>query len=70
MAKSFSESVKNIKEGAFTAKANAAGMGVQEYAQKMKNAPGKTGKQARLAITFNNMAHRRKAITDQLSKKK
>lgn len=61
----------NLKEGAFTAKANAAGMGVQEYARKMQNAPGVTGKQARLAMTFKGMAAKRKrrAITDQLSKK-
>ena len=69
MAKSFSQAVSDIHEGAFTAKAEAAGMGVQEYARKMQHAPGKTGKQARLAMTFNQMAKRRKAVTDQLKKK-
>jgi hypothetical protein len=70
MAEKFIQAA-NLKEGAFTAKANAAGMGVQEYARKMQHAPGKTGKQARLAMTFAKMAHsnRRKAITDQLKKK-
>jgi hypothetical protein len=61
----------NIKKGAFTAKANAAGMGVQEYARKMQNAPGVTGRQARLALTFAGMARSsgRKAVTDRLKKK-
>jgi hypothetical protein len=43
------------RPGAFTAKAKKAKMGVQEYAQKMKSAPGRTGKQARLAMTLKKM---------------
>lgn len=43
--------------GAFTAKAKKAGMGVQAYAQKKKHASGKTGQQARLAITLKRMHH-------------
>jgi len=40
-------------KGALTKKANAAKMGVQEFAQAHKGDSGTTGKQARLAITFN-----------------
>lgn len=39
-------------KGAFKAKAKAAGMGTMAYAEKMDSAPGRTGKQARLAETF------------------
>lgn len=41
--------------GAFTRKATAAGESVAAYAQKEKHASGKTGKQARLAITLRGM---------------
>lgn len=40
------------RPGAFKAKAQRAGMSTQEYAAKEKNAPGRLGKQARLAQTF------------------
>jgi len=50
----------HLDTGSFTAKAKAAGEGVQEYAQEKKNAPGKLGKQARLAIGFKKMANKRK----------
>lgn len=43
------------RPGAFTAKAKAAGMGVQEYAREKQDAPGRLGKQARLAMTFAKM---------------
>ncbi len=46
----------HLKEGAFTAKAKAAGKGVQEYAREKQGAGGKLGKQARLALTFSKMA--------------
>jgi len=42
-------------EGKFRAKAEKAGMDTKEYAEKEKDAPGKTGKQARLALTLMNM---------------
>lgn len=45
--------VKN--PGAFTAKAKKAGKSVAAYAQEKKSAPGKLGKQARLAITLRGM---------------
>lgn len=38
--------------GQFRAKAKAAGMSTRAYAEKEANAPGKTGKQARLAKTL------------------
>jgi len=48
-----------IKEGAFTKKAEAAGESVHAHAEKEKDAPGKTGKQARLALAFEGMNHKR-----------
>lgn len=47
------------RPGAFTKKAKAAGMGVQAYARKMRKAAGRTGRQARLALTLGKMARRR-----------
>lgn len=49
-----------IKEGAFTKKADAAGETVHEHAEAERDAPGKTGKQARLALVFEGMAHKKK----------
>jgi hypothetical protein len=43
------------RPGAFRKKAKAAGMSTRAYAQKMKDAPGRTGKQARLALTLMGM---------------
>lgn len=61
MAKKWIQKAK-IKEGAFTKKADAAGESVHEHAEKEKGAPGKEGKQARLALAFEKMAHRRKKL--------
>lgn len=47
------------RPGAFTRKAKAAGMTVQAYARKMRGAGGRTGKQARLAITLAKISRRR-----------
>lgn len=41
--------------GQFKKKAHNAGMSTMAYAQKMANAKGKTGKQARLAMTLMSM---------------
>lgn len=60
----------HLKTGAFTAKANAAGESVHEYAEAKQNAPGLLGRQARLALTFEGMAHRRAAVTKKLRSKK
>jgi hypothetical protein len=43
------------RPGAFKAKAEKAGMSTASYADKEKNAPGRTGKQARLAKTLMGM---------------
>ena len=54
----------NLKEGAFTKKAKAAGMSVQAYARKVSANPGnydsRTVKQANLAKTFKKMAKSKK----------
>ncbi len=49
-----------LDEGSFSAKAKAAGKTTAEYAQEKANAPGKLGKQARLAQTFAKMSKKRK----------
>jgi hypothetical protein len=38
--------------GQFRAKAEAAGMSTKAYAEEKKHAPGKLGRQARLALTL------------------
>lgn len=43
------------KPGSFSAAAKRAGKSTAEYAQEKKDAPGKTGQRARLAITFSKM---------------
>lgn len=45
--------------GQFRAKAKAAGMSTQAYAAKNKGAPGKLGKQARLALTLMRLSKNR-----------
>jgi|TARA_R110000824_G_scaffold139387_2_gene304483 hypothetical protein len=63
MAKKWIQKAK-LKEGAFTKKAKAAGMGVQAYANKVlkkgSKATATTKRQASLAKTFKKMASRRK----------
>lgn len=49
-----------LKKGAFTKQAKAAGKSVAEYAQEKKGAKGKTGKRARLALAFRKMAKKKK----------
>lgn len=44
--------VKPSRKGVFKAKAERAGMSTSAYAEKEKGAPGKLGKEARLAQTF------------------
>ncbi len=44
--------------GAFTRKAKAAGMGVQAFARAKRKAPGRLGKQARLALTLKRISRR------------
>lgn len=47
-------------KGAFSAKAEHAGMSTQAYAHKKESAPGKLGKQARMAERFAEAAKHRK----------
>jgi len=47
-----------VRPGAFTRKAKAAGMGVQAYARKMRHAAGRTGRQARLALTLRKISRK------------
>jgi hypothetical protein len=53
----------NLKEGAFTKQAKAAGMSVQAFANKVlkkgSNASPLTKRRARLAKTFNKMAQKK-----------
>jgi hypothetical protein len=55
---------KDLKEGAFTKKAKAAGMSVQKYAQtvmkKGSKASTTTKRQANLARTFSKIAKRKR----------
>lgn len=51
--------VKKMDTGSFSAKAARAGMSTKAYAEQKKSAPGKLGKQARLAKTL--MKHGKKA---------
>jgi hypothetical protein len=48
------------KPGALTAQAKRAGMSPMAFAAAKKNAPGTTGKRARLALTLGKMSKKRK----------
>lgn len=52
MAKAFANA-----HGQFKAKAQKAGMSTREYAEKEKSAPGRLGKQARLALVGMKAKH-------------
>lgn len=54
--------------GQFKAKAEKAGMSTRAFAEKEKDAPGVTGKQARLASTLMGMNHAKKKINYSNSK--
>ena len=55
-AKTLTRIVSHMHKGAFRKKAQAAGESTAEYAEQEKHASGKTGAQARLALTL--MKHR------------
>lgn len=55
------KAVKPSRKGVFKAKAEEAGMSTAAYAAKEKDAPGKLGKEARLAETFAGMRKRKKS---------
>lgn len=46
------------RPGALTAKAKAAGMSTMAFARAKRKAPGRTGRQARLALTLSKMRKR------------
>ncbi len=60
MAKWIQDAISEKTKGSFTAKAKKAGVGVQQFAKKKAKAPGKLGKQARLAMTFKKMGKTKK----------
>ena len=49
-----------LKKGAFKKKARKAGESTHAFAEKERGAGGKTGKQARLALTFEKMRGKKK----------
>jgi len=54
------KAVPKSRRGVFSAKAKSAGMSTRQYAEKKKHAPGKLGKQARLALTLMGMSRKGK----------
>ena len=54
--------VPESHKGLFTKKADAAGKSVHEYAEEEKHAGGTLGKEANLALTFENEAHKQQII--------
>ena len=46
------------RPGSFSRKAKRAKMSTHAFARKMRNAPGRLGKQARLALVFERSAKR------------
>ena len=57
MAKRWIAKATEHAHGQFSAKAKAAGESTREFAQEHKGDSGKTGKQARLALTLMGMHH-------------
>lgn len=51
----------DLAEGSFSAKAKRAGMSVHDFALDKQHAPGRLGKQARLALVLEKLADKRKA---------
>lgn len=64
MAKKWIQGMGKLREGAFSAKAKAAGMGVSEYARHVlregSTADTRTKRQANLALTFAKFRKRKK----------
>lgn len=66
MAKRWIKSaVKPANKGKFSAAAAAAGESTHAYAEEKKDAPGTLGKEARLALTFEKMRHKRKGTVSK-----
>ena len=60
MAKKWIKKAVSEGKGAFSAKAKAAGESTAAFAKKEADAPGKLGKEARLATTLMGMNHSHK----------
>lgn len=61
--------VPKSHEGKFTAKAEVAGKGVQEYAREKAGAGGTLGHEAQFALNMKHMAGKRKRLRDIYKKK-
>lgn len=61
MAKKWIKSATSNAHGQFRAKAEAAGKTTAEFAKEKEDAPGKLGKEARLASTLMGMGHKPKS---------
>lgn len=57
MAKKWIKSATSNAHGQFRAKAEAAGKSTREFAEEKASAPGKLGKQARLAKALMGLDH-------------
>jgi hypothetical protein len=68
MAKSrhwMSKAFAGSKHGAFKAKAERAGKSTRAFAEQEKDAGGKTGKQANLALAGTNANHAKKSRSEK-----
>jgi hypothetical protein len=54
--------IPDSHKGAFRAKAKAAGESTRAFAEEKKDAPGKTGAQARLALNLMSLGGGKRAI--------
>lgn len=57
----FIQEATENSHGQFRRKAEAAGMSTAAYAKREEHAPGRLGKQARLAETLMGLSHKKKA---------
>lgn len=66
MARNWIAGATSNAHGQFRRKAEAAGESTAEFAKAKADAPGKTGKQARLAETLMGMSHKPKSSDDRM----
>ena len=66
MAKHWIDKATSNSHGQFAAKAKEAGMSTAAYARKEEHAPGKLGKQARLAEALMGLHKKRKSAAKKL----
>jgi hypothetical protein len=70
MAKKWIKKATANAHGQFAAKAEKAGETTREFASEKADAPGKLGKEARLASTLMGMHHGAKSKADRLYRPK